>query len=119
MRLRRALPDWAGGLILNASVQKIDLNQGKVAGVWLQSGEALPADAVVAAIHPKVLLDLLDYGALRASLRERILTLEETDGVMAVQASVDAVSAQGNRLQYLPPASRPGRLHPETASFIR
>ena len=63
-----------------------------MAGISLETGDDLTADAVVAAIHPKTLLGLLDENALRASLRERILTLEETDGVMAVQASVDAAA---------------------------
>jgi len=82
--------ELGGNLILNQSVRKINLEGGKVAGVSLDTGADLPADAVVAAIHPKVVLGLLDESALRASLRERILTLEETEGVIAVQASVDA-----------------------------
>ncbi len=79
-----------GNLMLNQSVRKINLDGGKVAGVSLEDGADLPADAVVAAIHPKTLLGLLNESALRASLRERILALEETEGVIAVQASVDA-----------------------------
>jgi len=79
-----------GRLLLNSAVRKINLTPGRVAGVSLETGEDLPADAVAAAIHPKVLLGLLPENALRASLRERILALEETDGVIAVQASVDA-----------------------------
>jgi all-trans-retinol 13,14-reductase len=81
-----------GNLILNQSVRKINLEGRKVTGVHLTTGTDLPADAVVAAIHPKTLLGLLDESALRGSLRERILTLEETDGVIAVQASVDAAA---------------------------
>lgn len=79
-----------GRLMLNAGVSKISLSAGRVAGVNLETGAELPADAVVAAIHPKVLLGLLPENALRASLRERIAALEETDGVIAVQASVDS-----------------------------
>ncbi|MRR16113.1 MAG: NAD(P)/FAD-dependent oxidoreductase [Deltaproteobacteria bacterium] len=79
-----------GKLILNASVQGINLAQGKVTGIRLTTGEDLAADGIVAAIHPKTMLGLLPQGALRASLRERILELAETDGVIAVQATVDA-----------------------------
>ena len=79
-----------GRLLLNSSVRKINIEDGKVAGVSLNTGADLPADAVVAAIHPKTLLGLLDQSALRASLRERILTLEETEGVIAIQAGIDA-----------------------------
>lgn len=81
-----------GTLLLNSSVQKINLENGKVSGVCLETGSDLPCDAVVAAIHPKTLLGLLDEDALRASVRERILTLAETEGVIAVQASIDATS---------------------------
>ncbi|MEE9913383.1 MAG: NAD(P)/FAD-dependent oxidoreductase [Deltaproteobacteria bacterium] len=81
-----------GRLVLNSAVRTINLRQGKVAGVSLATGGDLPADAVVAAIHPKALLGLLPENALRASLRERILTLTETDGVIAVQAALDAES---------------------------
>ena len=86
--------ELGGNLILNKSVRKIYLEGGNVVGISLDKGVDLPADAVVAAIHPKTLLGLLDESALRASLRERIVALEETDGVIAVQASVDA-SAHG------------------------
>ena len=82
--------ELGGNLILNQSARKINLQNGKVAGVLMESGVDLPADAAVAAIHPKTLLGLLEAKALRTSVRERISTLEETDGVIAVQASVDA-----------------------------
>ena len=81
-----------GELILNSAVRKINLSSRKVTGISLDDGGELFADAVVAAIHPKTMLGLLDQGALRNSLRERILTLEETKGVIAVQAGVDAAS---------------------------
>lgn len=82
--------DLGGRLLLNAAVRQIHITDGKVTGIDLATGDYLPADAVVAAIHPKTLLGILDKTALRASLRERISGLEETDGVLAVQASVDA-----------------------------
>lgn len=86
--------DLGGNLVLNQSVRKINIASRSVVGISLDSGDDLTADAVVAAIHPKTLLGLLDEADLRASLRERILTLAETDGVIAVQAGVDA-SAHG------------------------
>jgi all-trans-retinol 13,14-reductase len=58
--------------------------------VTLESGVDLQADVVVAAIHPKILLNLLDENDLRESFRRRILGLKETEGVIAVQISVDA-----------------------------
>ena len=88
----RRFQELGGSLILNNGVKKILLAEGSVAGVTLESGAGLPADAVVAAIHPKILLALLDADALRPSYRQRILGLKETEGVIAVQVSVDAAA---------------------------
>ncbi|NLX51674.1 MAG: NAD(P)/FAD-dependent oxidoreductase [Deltaproteobacteria bacterium] len=82
--------DLGGELLTGCPVRKIQVAGRKVTGVLLADGRTLPADGVVAAIHPKALLELLDEDVLRASVRERILTLAETEGVIAVQAGVDA-----------------------------
>lgn len=79
-----------GRLLLSSAVRHVRTRQGRVTGVDLEKGDFLPADAVVAAVHPKVLIGLLDQDALKTSLRERIDGLEETEGVLAVQAGVDA-----------------------------
>ncbi len=81
-----------GSLILNKAVTKIRTENGKVSGVDLSSGETLDADGVVAAIHPKILLELLSPGDLRPALQERIRALDETDGIIAVQAAIDAAA---------------------------
>jgi len=88
----RRFQESGGSLILNNGVKKILLAEGKVTGAILESGTALPADAVVAAIHPKILLQLLETDALRPSYCQRILGLKETEGVIAVQISVDATA---------------------------
>jgi phytoene dehydrogenase-like protein len=88
----RRFQDLGGSLILNNGVKKIILTGGKVTEVILESGTHLPADAIVAAIHPKILLELLDENALRESFRRRILGLKETEGVVAVQIGVDAAA---------------------------
>ncbi len=79
-----------GKLILNNGVKKISLSEGRVTGVILDTGDFIAADAVVAAIHPKVLLQLLDENDLRESLRRRIRGLRETEGVICVHAAVNA-----------------------------
>lgn len=84
------LKELGGKLILNNAVKKISLAEGRVNGAMLESGTVLPADVVVAAVHPKLLLQLLDENALRESYRRRIRTLKETESVIAVQVSVDA-----------------------------
>jgi phytoene dehydrogenase-like protein len=86
----RRFDELGGKLILNDSCEKIILNEGKVTGVKLKSGIALSADAVIATVHPKTLLGLLAPDALKSSYRQRIVNLKETEGVLAVQISVDA-----------------------------
>jgi phytoene dehydrogenase-like protein len=86
----RRLEELGGKLILNDGVKKISFSDGKVTGVILESDATLLADGVVAAIHPKILLQLLDENVMRDSYRRRIQGLHETEGVIAVQVSVDA-----------------------------
>jgi phytoene dehydrogenase-like protein len=86
----RRFDELGGKLILNDSCEKIILNEGKVTGVKLSSGIVLSADAVIATVHPKTLLGLLAPDALKSSYRQRIVNLKETEGVLAVQISVDA-----------------------------
>ena len=86
----RRFQELGGKLILNDGCDKIILDEGEVAGVRLNSGTNLGADTVVAAVHPKILLNLLEPDALKSSYRQRIANLKETEGVIAVQISVDA-----------------------------
>ena len=88
----RRFEELGGTLILNNGVKKISFAEGKVTGVILESGTALAADAVVAAIHPKILLQLLDEDVLRDTHRRRIKGLKETEGVIAVNVSVNAAA---------------------------
>jgi all-trans-retinol 13,14-reductase len=88
----KRLYELGGKLVLNDGVEKILLKSGKVTGVRLKSNLELPADAVIADVHPKILLQLLEQDSLRASYRQRILDLTETDGVIAVQVSLDAAA---------------------------
>ena len=82
--------ELGGKLILNDGAGKIILESAKVVGLRLKSGDYLPADAVVAAIHPKMMLDLLEPESLKSSYRQRVSGLKETDSVIVVQVSVDA-----------------------------
>jgi all-trans-retinol 13,14-reductase len=88
----RRFEELGGTLILNNGVKKISFDEGRVSGVILESDIALSADAVVAAIHPKILLQLLDENVLRDTHRKRIKGLKETEGVIAVNVSVDAAA---------------------------
>lgn len=87
-RFRRS----GGHLMLNTAAEKIRIENRKVTGVVVSSGETIHADGVVAAVHPKVLLELTSPGDLRPSLQERIRALDETEGVIGVQAAIDAAA---------------------------
>jgi all-trans-retinol 13,14-reductase len=63
-------------------------NQG-ASGVRLASGSRIEADAVIAAIHPKLLVDLLPPEALPESYRVGIGRLEETCGTLCAVALLD------------------------------
>jgi all-trans-retinol 13,14-reductase len=86
----RRFTELGGKLILNDGGKKIFLKSGKVDGLHLESGNSLPADAIIAAVHPKTVLSLLAPEALKNSYRQRVLGMQETDGVIVVQVSVDA-----------------------------
>jgi all-trans-retinol 13,14-reductase len=88
----RRFQDLGGTLVLDDSVKKISLAGGRATGVILESGLSLQTDAVVAAIHPKIMLQLLGADSLRESFRRRIRELRETEGVIAVHVRVDAVA---------------------------
>ncbi|HNZ65178.1 MAG TPA: NAD(P)/FAD-dependent oxidoreductase [Smithella sp.] len=79
-----------GTLVLDNGVNKISFSEGRVTGVILETGDSIAADAVVAAVHPKVLLQLLDEHVLRESFCRRIRGLKETEGVLCVHAGVNA-----------------------------
>jgi len=86
----RRFQELGGKIILNDGCEKIILDGGKATGVRLTSGINLSPDTVVATIHPKTMLNLLEPDALKSSYRQRIVNLKETEGVLAVQISVDA-----------------------------
>lgn len=88
--LVRRFQDAGGELLLNRTVQKISVEQSAVTGIILASGEHIPADAVVFAIHPKMLLHMLEKNVLRESYRRRLRSLTETESVLGVQVKVDA-----------------------------
>lgn len=88
----RRFQEMGGVLLLNDEVAKITLKEKTVTGVQLKSGREIAADFVISDIHPKILLPLLPPETFRPTYRQRILDLAETEGVICVQASVDAAA---------------------------
>lgn len=61
----------------------------RASGVRLQSGSAVEADLVIAAIHPKLMVDLLPTEALPPDYRSGIGKLQETGGMLCAVALLD------------------------------
>jgi len=79
-----------GNLVAGDGVAAIQVEAGRVKGAVLSSGRILPADFVVAAIHPAVIVSLLPHEAVRPTYRERVAQLENTKGLLGVNAAVAA-----------------------------
>jgi phytoene dehydrogenase-like protein len=90
--LLQRFQNLGGEIILNDGAEKILISEGLVQGVRLASGREISADHIVADIHPKILLGLMDNNTLRPALTQRILDLKETNGVICAQISVDAAA---------------------------
>lgn len=63
---------------------------GGVSGVRLAGGELLCCDAVIATLHPHLLLDMVPQGAFRPAYRKRLAALEETTSAFLCFATCDA-----------------------------
>ncbi len=84
------LAELGGKLRTAEPVKHIRSAGGRVKGVTLASGEQLDAPIVVAAVHPKAAVGLLDPDSVKASYRRRIMGLTDTAGMVAVHALVPA-----------------------------
>jgi len=90
----RALRDAAvanGATVRTAApVARIDVRNGRVRGVTLESGEEFRADVVVAATHPKItFLEHVDRAQLPTDFVERIEQWRSRSGTVKVNVAVD------------------------------
>ena len=82
-----------GGTLLCGDPAAAILASGKeIQGVRLASGKVFAARRIVAAIHPKTVLAMLPEGAVTPRHARRITRLEDTEGLFAAHAVVDAAS---------------------------
>jgi all-trans-retinol 13,14-reductase len=79
-----------GTLICGDPVTAILASGAAIAGVRLVSGRALDTSRIVAAIHPKAVLEMLPVGSVKPRHARRIAALAETEGLFAVSAALDA-----------------------------
>jgi all-trans-retinol 13,14-reductase len=84
------LQKMGGSVLAGDSVTQIKIREKAVTGVVLQSGQELEAPLIVAAIHPRLMLNLLSEQDIRSAYRERILHLTDTEGIFSVNLAVDA-----------------------------
>lgn len=75
--------------ITGDGVAAISVGSHGASGVRLQSGATVEADLVIAAIHPKRMVDLIPEDALPAEYRQGIGKLEETGGMLCTVALLD------------------------------
>ncbi|NLN61159.1 MAG: NAD(P)/FAD-dependent oxidoreductase [Deltaproteobacteria bacterium] len=78
-----------GELLVGDAVDCVTVNAGAIKGLRLKSGRCLPADTVIAAIHPRNVLSMLPPKSLRPEHEARITGLENTKGLLVVTLAVD------------------------------
>ncbi|WLE96147.1 MAG: NAD(P)/FAD-dependent oxidoreductase [Candidatus Electrothrix communis] len=88
----RRFLELGGKIITRAEVTGLEVEERVVKGVRLRSGEYLPVETVIGAVHPKVVLQMLPEGAVKPSYRQRISNLHDTHGIFAAHVRVDAES---------------------------
>lgn len=86
--LYKRLMALGGKLMTGHAVRRIDIHKGHAKGITLDNGESVAANNVIAAVHPKIVLDLLSPEDVKPSYRRRISGLKDTDGVFSVHALV-------------------------------
>jgi phytoene dehydrogenase-like protein len=82
------LDELGGTLVTGSAVESIDVQNGRVCGVTLADDRRFSAPLIVAAVHPRVALNLLDPGQVKSSYRRRIVQLKNTAGMVSVNALV-------------------------------
>ncbi len=75
-----------GGRVLTRKrVERIICNEHKVTGVTTADGEHFEADLLIAAIHPTLVMQMLDdTNLIRPAFRQRMLNLPNTTGVFTI-----------------------------------
>ncbi len=91
--MQRCLEHWGGEVRLDAPVERIEIANGKVRGVWLENGEQIAARSVVSNAHVQTtLLKLVGADNLPGDLAARVGRIKVGNGFgMAVRCAADAL----------------------------
>ena len=100
------LKSQGGDIVTGDGVESIVVESGRVKGVVLQSGRVLEAEAIIATVHPAVIIAMLPGDALRPAYAERVTQLENTKGLFCVNLAVDSDTHESLSYNIY-------RLHPE------
>jgi phytoene dehydrogenase-like protein len=88
--LREAAESFGARVRTNAPVARIDVREGRVRAVVLESGEELAADVVVAATHPQLtFLEQIDRKELPNDFVDAISHWKSRSGTVKVNVAVD------------------------------
>jgi phytoene dehydrogenase-like protein len=88
--LRDAAESFGASIRTDAPVARLDVRDGRVRGVVLESGEEVRADVVVAATHPKItFLDQVDRAELPDGFVDAITRWKSRSGTVKVNVAVD------------------------------
>lgn len=88
--LTRRVEEMGGKIICDSTVERIDVRNGQVTGLTLENGEAFIAPLVIGAVHPAMVMKMLQSQQVKPSYRRRINGLVNTGGMFAVHAAVPA-----------------------------
>jgi all-trans-retinol 13,14-reductase len=86
------LEELGGTLICGDAVTAIFASDAAIRGVRLASGRVLDGSRIVAAIHPKNVIEMLPEGAVKPRHARMVGQLSETEGLFALSAAVDAAT---------------------------
>lgn len=75
---------YEGEVLTHSRVTKVICNDTKATRVEVNGCEFLPADIIISAIHPQVLLPLLDTALIRPAYRSRIASIPNTTSVFSL-----------------------------------
>jgi all-trans-retinol 13,14-reductase len=82
--------ELGGKIILGDEAEKILTHNRIAAGIQLKSGKILKADIIIAALHPKIMLKILQEGSAKPAYQNRIGQIEDTTGMFSVHIGIDA-----------------------------
>ena len=84
--------ELGGSIITGDEVLKIITKEKTATGIKLKSGTTLESDIIIAAIHPKSMLGILQEESTKPAYIKRISQIKDTGGMFSVHLSVDASS---------------------------